>query len=62
MSSRAFRRLQTDSNVIKLPTTSSGLVETDEDEKNTDLLTWTPQAQTKKKAVVNPFDVVSQLL
>ena len=58
MSSRAFRRLQTDSNVIKLPTTSSGLVETDEDEKNNDL-TWTPQAQTKKKAVVNPFDVVS---
>ena len=59
MSSRAFRRLQTDSNVIKLPTTSSGLVETEEDEKNTDLLTWIPQAQTKKKAVVNPFDVVS---
>ena len=31
MSSRVFRCLQTDSNVIKLPTTSSGLVETDED-------------------------------
>ena len=62
MSSRAFRRLQTDSNVVKLPTTSSGLVETDEDEKNTDLLTWRPQDQTKKKALVNPFDVVSQRL
>ncbi len=56
MSSRAFRRLHGDADIIKLPAVNVEYIDSDEE------LNPTLQQQKRKTETVNPFELVSVIM